>query len=272
VIEEGLHYIHLRPTWNFDQKWVKQPLRDLCRPAQAKFALAESSEPAERSRRGGSRAVRRIAFLEVLENDDTVFAVDPQDEYLRCRNDMVLLAIERRAMNRVAIDRQIDVVGCDGRWLGRRPTRRCDGRRKRAGEFLRINTNVDRYVRCGYVAIRKADIDKPSWAVDTNLIKTRVNVKQVIDKGIYSESYEDGLSLTVSRCWKQAEDPLSLEPAVATFSVPVRPKCPRRFFHMRAITESGKVTTAGRWYCRKAKTGKPTHVSLYSDTAARRLP
>lgn len=271
VIEDGLHYIHLRSTWNFDQKWVKQPLRDLCRPAQAKFALADSPEPAERVATSAFACGEKIAFLEALENDDTVFAVDPLDEYLRCRNDMVLLAIERRAMNRVRLIGKIDVVGCDGRWLGEDLLTGATVGESVRGNSWRINTNVDRYVRCGYVAIRKADVNKAVLAVDTNLIKTRVNVKQVIDKGIYSESYENGLSLTVSRCWKQPKIPYRWSRPSATFSVPVRPEMPTSVFHMRAITESGKVYYSRPMILPEARIGKPTPVSLYSDTAAKTI-
>ena len=269
VFEEGLHYIHLRATSNFDQKWVKQPLRDLCRPTTAQFTLTETADPAERTAAGSFACGDKIAFLEVLENDDTVFAADPQDEYLRGRSGLVLLAIERRAMNRIRLIGKIEVAGGACRWLGEDLLDNTTVGESVAGNTWRFNTNVDQYVRCAYVAIPKAGADKVTLVVDSNRIKTRVSVKQVLEKGIFSQSYEDGLSLTVSRYVKQPKVPYRLNRESASFSATVRPEMRTSVFHMRAITESGKVFYSRPIVLPDAADGRTAPVSVYSDTAGK---
>jgi hypothetical protein len=269
VFEEGLHYIHLQATSNFDLKWVKQPLRDLCRPTTAQFSLAETADPAERTVAGSFACGEKLAFLEVLENDDTVFAADRQDEYLRDHDDMVLVAIERRAMDRIRLIGKIEVVGSACRWLGEDLLDNTTVGESVAGNTWRFNTNVDQYVRCAYVAIPKADADKASLMVDSNRIKTRVSVKQVLEKGICSQTYEDGLSLTVSRYVKQPKVPYRLNRDSASFSAVVRPEMRTSVFHMRAITESGKVYFGRPVVLPDAADGKTAPVSIYSDTAGK---
>ena len=266
-VDDGLHYVALR-TWNWDEKWVKQPLRDLCRPKSAHFALGEETEPGARLATGEFAADEKLASLEVLENDDLIYAADAQDEYLRSRSDVVLLRVERRALRRSRLIGTIRVEGAECHWLGeelRDGTRRDESVKD---HVLRFNANVDRYARSNYVAIRKADVDKATLVFDSNQIKARVSVRQIIDNAVYAETHDDGLSLTVTRYCKQPAHPYHLQQESVRFSAPVRPEMSASVFHMRAITEKGRF-----YYSRPVAPGLADPASrlsparVFSDTA-----
>ena len=137
-VRDGLHHIIVRPTDNWDYKWVKQPLRDLIAPPECKFEMKPTDRP------GGSHAVtarfacdERLASLEVLENDDEVYAVDVAGE---CpdRDAMMLLRIDMRAMRRHELKGTLRIAGADVEYLGK-----SDGRYFfNEGDHVRLDTNL----------------------------------------------------------------------------------------------------------------------------------
>ena len=267
VFEEGLHYIHLRATSNWDLKWVKQPLRDVCQATKAAFSLSVAGDPAERKAAGSFACAEKLASLEVLEDDDVVYSVDPNGEFLRTRNDTLLFAIERRAMRSTPLIGSVAVVDGGCRWLGKELNSGAAAGERVQGKTLHIAQDANLWNKCSYLAIRKADADKAVIVVDTNQIKFRVPVKQIVDNGSYSETHEGGLTFSIIRYCKQPIFPHRLNRNSASFSAPVRPEMNTSVFHMRAITCSGKVYYSRPVILPEASEGKTGTVYVYSDTA-----
>lgn len=269
VFADGLHHISLRATWNWDQKWVKQPLRDLCRPTKASFAWADSSAVGDNRRRlvGSIESAEELAFLEVLEDDDVTYAVDPRDEYLRDNPDHEVFVIERRSLRRQRMTGSIAVRNAAARWLGPDVFQHWKRDYHRDGERLFIHSNVDWFVRAVYVAIPRAQIATAVIEVDTDRIKTSVPISKIMRSGIYSETHSDGLSLTLSRLSKHPNVPHRLRRNSADFTISVRPEMATSVFHMRATTSGGKIYFSQPLVLPPMPSEKAVSAQVYSDSA-----
>jgi hypothetical protein len=94
-----------------------------------------------------------------------------------------------------------------------------------------------------------------------------VPVKRIVETGIYSEAHHDGLSLTVSRQWKQPNIPRHLDRRSVQFSATVQPEMSTSVLHMRAITKCGKIYYSRPLVLPQATEGTTATVNVYSDTA-----
>jgi len=270
VFEEGFHYVHLRSTWNWDHKWVKQPLRDLCIPEKATFSFSEkyNSQSGERKVLGSVRCDEDLAFVEVLENDDVVYAVDPYNEYFQDDEDKVLLCIEVRALRRQKVVGSITFAKMKCFWP---VTRYAD---EKNAPKLPDNTNenttdidlkADNWARRIFVSVAKKDIPQGSIHLNCSLCQINIPVQKVIEEAIYSQTYKDGLTITISKFNKMPDVPFHINKPVVDFSALVTPEMKSSVFHMRAITKSGKIYRSKPIILPTTETGK-TSISVYSDT------
>jgi hypothetical protein len=255
LFEYGFHHINLRTTWNWDFKYVKQPLRDLINPAECLFKMKDYDEKTGIMTVEGKFSCNEpISFIEILEDDDVVYAVDPNDEFLRNNPDYILFWIEYRSMfyskDKIKyLKGKIKIVngGENIKWFEKT---RGDG--FEGGGFVlakdgvepentfNLETEVSSHTRGLIVAIPEKFIEKGIMDFDFNLFKTRIPLKKIIEKEIYSSEF-NGIILTVFRYFKQPDIPYHLDKNSYSFTAHIKPEIPTSIIHTRIITKSGKT-------------------------------
>ncbi|MCM8818114.1 MAG: LamG domain-containing protein [Candidatus Omnitrophica bacterium] len=248
TFENGFHHINLRGTWTWDFKYVKQPLRDLINPAECIFKMKEYDEKTGIMTVEGSFSCNEpIAFVEVLEDDSVVYAVDDKDEYFRNNPDYALFRIEYRSLfygdKTKYLDGKIRIV--DGKNIKWFKQEEGDGFVEAKDEItsenvFKLNTPVSSHTRAIFFAIPEKTFDSCILDFDFNLLKTQIPLKKIIEKEIYSIEL-NGIILTVSKYYKQPDIPYHLDRNSCWFVAKIKPEIPTSIIHTRIITKSGKT-------------------------------
>lgn len=113
---DGLHYIDLRATWNWDYKWVKQSLRDLLQPTQTNFTVSTPGANGERMVSASFAANEPLQHVEVLDNDDVVYSYAANDLW-RENDEQVIIRLSWGALSTARINGSIALQNATARWL-----------------------------------------------------------------------------------------------------------------------------------------------------------
>ncbi|MDO9541087.1 MAG: hypothetical protein Q7J98_02035, partial [Kiritimatiellia bacterium] len=279
TFEAGLHHIGLRATWNWDFKWIHHPLRDVLVPARASVQWADNkdAEPGWRDIAVVFDGAEQIAQAEILENDDVVYAVDPENEYFRDDPDKVLFLLEIRSLLRKQpFKGTVTIQDAESaRWLrdafllhNRLPDPEI------AGDTLTIRQykNISGWITSYFFVMSRRDAEKAALVFDTNVIQSDISLKQIMDNGIYSESHKDGLTVTgltvtVSRFYKQPDIPRHLNCSSVAFTAQVKPELATSVFHLRVVAKSGRIYRSPPLLLPGATEGERKLIHVYSSTA-----
>lgn len=269
VYEDGLQYIRLRATWNFDTKWIKQPLRDLLPAEKCAIAFVDQAYgPGEKTIAADFACGEKLASLEIEEDNDVVYALDKNNEYQRDDKDNFLLCVEYRAYKREKLKGVITVSNGSGQWL---TVAKRDGKidEKNRGR-IEIASDIDWYIRRLFLSVPQKDAAKAMLNFDLNCFKFSVPVARVIENGIWGHTQDIGQSLFVSRYYRQPDHPCHLDAPSGSFTARVLPRTGTSIYNLRAISKSGKIYRGRPLLATPEKAGTDTvPLTVYSETAGR---
>lgn len=239
LVERGWRPIQLRATWNWDYKWVKQPLRDLAALETCDLHIDRVGDRGEVRLAGHVDGDEPLASVELIEDGAVVYAVDPRPDALRQLEDHTMLAVEYRALKRRGIKGHVRVVNGRCRWPQGYETPKYSWRLD--GDVLRLHRYVGWSQTVAYLAVSSVDVAKAQLEFQIGDLTRTVPVADIIEREIIS--YHDGadLTVTVSHFRKQNAHPPHLGTPGARFSTIVRPDLPSSLFHVRVVTKSGKL-------------------------------
>lgn len=246
-IDHGLHHVQVRATWNWDFLYVKQPVREVLQPTTAKFAWEEASDETANNQDGLVLAghvdtPEELALVEVLADDDVVYAVDPRDEYFRDDMTRELVLIEYRSVNTVELEGTVILKNGAGDWLAKGTVlHQAETATDIRIDRVELRTPASLHERWIRLAIPRSDIADAELEFDFNLAKFTVPVREVFEKQMIARGFENGLHFTVSPYRKQIDMPYHLEEKQASFRVRVWPEIATEQYHLRVTTTSGKV-------------------------------
>ncbi len=244
VVGEGLHHCLLRVGQNADAKWVKMPLRDVLRPTTATATLAGDGEgiPGGVTVRAEVVADRPLASLEVLEDDEVVYSLDPSDEFLQSAPGLRRFQIEHRSLRPregrlvLSMDRTVQ------RWFGsaavlHQPVEAVeDDSRQR-----RIEGTFSAHVRWSLAALTAADAAEATLTIDAGIGEATCRLSEVVEHGPWGVTFDDGLTVTVSEVRRPVDHPPLLGEPSAALEARLRPQSPSSVFHVRAIAIDGRI-------------------------------
>lgn len=274
TFNRGLHHIQLRTTWNWDYKYVKQPLRDLIDARQHSFVLVDqpSPEPGTVDVTGTFACDEPIALAEVLEDDDVVYAVDPTDEFARDSRDKVRLWIEFRSLRSQQLKGTLSIEGTTCEWrFGGVPLHQPAPTTAVRDSRLELDTPAFCHLRWIYAIIPRQDVLQAALVSDFNLAKLRVPVSQLLKERIYSQTFRDGLTLTICDYWKQPDMPHHLDRKTVSFTARIRPEIPTAQLHMRITAKSGRTFRTAPLLLPAPRKTPVTTLPVYSDTKQRAI-
>lgn len=259
---DGLHHITLRPTDNWDYKWVKQPLRDLIPEPQATFTMAPTHGP------GGSHAITAsfacdepLASLEVLENDDEVYAVDVTDEYPD-RDEYMLLRVDIRSYERHEFVGRMWIDGAEAQFHTE-----TDGRYFfNEGNGVRANMWLGQWRRVFFASIPRGQALEGTLHLDFSVLQGEMPLSRLQTEGLYSRHFEPDLQVTLEDFDRAPDLPPHIGAPEASLAFNITPRRPHSVFHLRAITVSGKSWRSAPVMIAGVAEQPPVALDVFSDT------
>ena len=266
IFRDGMHHIHLRATWNWDYKWVKVPLRDVLQPDEASFHVVSdtTNELGDLPMEGSIACGKDIASVEVLENDAVIYSVSPAADSFRERADVIPLLVELRSFQQGNLRGTLRVHNARSIWPVDQPTlmRDCSTEDNSLNFYEIIGWSPRQIL----LAIRREEAASAVLELDSAAVQSRVSVRTLLKNGIYSETHDDGLTVTFSRFCKQHDMPCHLDRKEVRFSGAVHPDLPTSVFHMRVVAKSGKIYRSRPVLLDDRSDSSVVSLPVYSDT------
>ncbi|HWL51569.1 MAG TPA: LamG-like jellyroll fold domain-containing protein [Chthoniobacteraceae bacterium] len=274
TFSDGLHYIGLRSTWNWDYKWVKQPLRDLMKPTQTAFTLSEPDAGGLRTVSGSIEVEEPLAYLEVLDEGKVVHMAgggesDPWQE----NGEQVVLSLQwqslKQGSRRKAVEGSIRLEGATGRW--RVPNEESRYAPRLTGQRLdRLQPSV--YSQRVLLAIDRQEVGNASLVIDfPGRKETPIAVADLLKHSIYGVPGPDRFNLVISRMLQPSWMPQHLKKKKSAFHAIVRPELPSSVYQMQAVGVSGRIYRSKPVVTGDPKAKQATAV-VFSETTGGSLP
>ncbi len=274
LYEEGLPYVELRGTWNWDYKWVMQPLRDLLVPVRADFRFAGETNGVC-TFAADVAAAEDLAYVEVLDHHATVYsALNPGEPCWREGPGQKVLAFDIQSLfnHEVVLNGTISLKGVNARWL-------LDTSYNWPTEYPRPFTG-DTYrfaaVKQGlapqriFVALPEAEAETAVVRIDLpGQFVAEVPVRQILEAGVYGVPGQGVATLTISRFMRQAFQPYHLKSRSATFAAGLLPDMPHSVVHLQILAKSGKTWRSRPIVLNRGPDAGLRTVTVYSDTKNR---
>jgi len=269
--ENGFHHVAIRATWNWDHLFVKQPLRDLLRPDEVTFSWNESDENSDGESfllSGSVVSPEKLSLVEVLGDDDEVYAVDSTDEFFRNDPTKELLVIEFRSLNNQQIEGKLTLKNATANWFSAgRPLQHEATDPKSNSQTISLNRSVSVHQRWIYLAIPKVDVAEGELSFD--LEKTgefTVPVREIFEKKMIARGFVGGIHLSIKPYRRQIDMPVSLNALETDFRVRVWPEIATEQFHLRLTTVSGKTYRSRPLLVPRSGSTKKTSLRIFSET------
>ncbi len=286
--QNGFHHLAIRATWNWDHLFVKQALRDMLRPEEATFAL-EKQEGKNAGKdgafflTGSALSPEPLALVEVLGDDDEVYAVDPSDEFFRNDPTKELLAIDFRSLNRQQIKGTLSLENATAHWfVNGRPVPAETTGEETGSQYIPLKRPASVHQRWIYLALPKADLANAVLGFDIEgQGKFTIPVRKVFREKMVAHGFGGGLHLSLRPYRRQIDMPVSLNSRKTKFRVRVWPEIPTEQFHLRLTSVSGKTYRSRPILQPSPGTPEKKALRIFSQTqrkgldvevAARRIP
>lgn len=233
--------IELRASWNWDFKWVKQPLRELLPVTAASLKILEKRADGTLLVQATLEAAEPLAHLEIIDSGDVTFTLQDEADFQESA-DTVAIHLGLQST-------QGDTQKVNGRIvINNAPSLRSAA--PGARQAVRIKDNVLTYTNgiVGhwpqevYLAIPRAEAANASITFALEGIADRtLAVTDILALQALAFPGKNGLNLTVRRQVLPPKMPVHLERPGATFTALIAPASPNSVLHLQAVTQSGRL-------------------------------
>jgi hypothetical protein len=242
VYDNGFHHVEIRGTWNWDQMYVKQPLRDMLRPTTVTIAWqkpANAGDPLTLT--GTVSSPENLNTVEVLGDDDEAYAVDPKNEFFRDDPSKVLLWIDYRSLNNLEMSGTLTLKNATANWLTNgTPLHQEATDASIKNNQIALTTPVSIHPRWIYLAIPKADVAKAVLDFNFDKAKFSVPVQEVLDKKMIARGFGGGMIISIKPYHRQIDMPMPLNTKTVSFHVQIWPEIATEEYHLRLTSTDGK--------------------------------
>lgn len=240
VQSEGWHPIELRASWNWDFKWVKQPLRDLLRPRSVRVDWQPAADmPGFYRLQAAFCAGEPIAYAEVLDGGDTVYAHQGEAENWRENEREIVIAINWQSLAGRAfhLDGRISLKGAAGRWLLRNP------KIDLQGQTLWFRHQVsEHHIREVFVALPREEASQAYFEIDLpGVCQGRLDVPALLSQEVIAYPAPQSFNLVFRRFCSQSHLPRHLDQHTGEFSALIKPVSASSVVFLQLVAQSGKI-------------------------------
>ena len=266
VVRQGLHYIRLRAAFNWDYKCVCHPLRDMLQAREADFSLAYETGKVTVS--GTFSCDTPIAHVELLEDDDVVYAVDPTNEFMQNTPGIRRFSVEYRNVRYVPGELSIRLSRPALKWFSNAPILhqkpdQTDVNR----DTITVATTFSPHVRWSLFAMAEADCRDAAVTFDTGVGSYTCKLADILARGAWSRTFSDGLAVTVSERCKPLDIPPHLNTQQVRLNATLAPGNRASVFHVRVLAKDGRMWRSAPLPLPLAEDdATATTLRVYSDT------
>lgn len=233
---DGLPHTQLRATWNWDYKFVKQPLRELVDVKRAALALRDGKLV------GDVEAGEDLALVEVIADGDLMYAVHDGSEPLSATATRETFRIEYRSTRTQQVSGKVTVRGARPHWTYNLPhLHQREMARTLHNPTLQLDGDVSPHLRWSCFTVPRSGIDGGSVEVRLGDVHLDVSLREVLDKGMIAGAGENGLHVAVFPYRRMLDMPYHLDAQRAAFEVPVWPWIATEQYHLRLTSKTGRT-------------------------------
>ena len=288
---EGFQPIELRASWNWDFKWVKQPLRDLIPGAASTLSVAETLPDGTLRLEATLAASEELAVVEVLDGGDVVYAHRDGDAW-REDGDTVVLNVNFQA-NSTSMRTDSGVLNGVIRWRGMPSLRHraaveanpaveadlaAQSKRKTeqamvftGNEWRFNNLPVNKLARHLYAAINRDEAAQGVLEIDLpGIHQGELAVADILAREAVAFPAPGAFNLVFRRYNAQIDIPPPIQRDRVAFTCYVRPSSANSLLHLQAIARSGR-TYRGSPVSLYRPSGQTAPLAVYSRTHGRRV-
>lgn len=237
----SLTHTRIVPSFCLNCKEVRLPLRDLLVPEKSNFELAKINPDQSLTLTGSIASPEPLVSLEILDNDDEVFAVDRANEFKLADNYLFLAGFSTKQGGTRNL--KIEFAGTDdfifkpwsypyagfGQWA--KTNNLVSGKLLFWADGVKFLLSIPRNHQKD-VAI-KFEIE--------GLKPFQIAVSDIVAKGKYGAELAGHTFFQIEHMRKLADHPVNLNTNKAVFSATVSSEFKAPCFQVRAITQSGKI-------------------------------
>lgn len=276
TFEDGLHHIHINPTWAWTYKWVKQPLRDVAQPSTATFEASVDSgadhvpgfSAGAVNVRGTFEGDERIASVEVMADGTERYAYDIYDEYALPGSDTVLFRVSLDSMfsgggYRGAYDRIEGTMTLENAEFRVKPE---DAVQRVSDPAIHLSFDGRLKYHRGefYLLVARDDLDDAVLDIDLNLFSERIALRDVVDQGSHVQVFDGALMFGIETHTRAPEHPFHLEREHVDFETTVYPDRADSILHLRVVTTCGRIYRSAPVMPLHRDSGETIELPIYS--------
>jgi len=247
---DGLGYMELRSTWNWDYKWAKQPLRDLLQPKKVDFQVSAPQNDGTRLVSATFDANEPLAYVEVLDDNNVVYSQAPADDAKHFNwhenADQVIIGLNWQSFPTVNLQGGISLKNAEGRWSVLNnvnvPTPLLP--LPFQGQMLSLdNTTSNQALKYAMLSIKRSEVKSAKLEINLpGIYQGIIPVQELLNKTIYGISGPKGFNLVLSHYLSQSSMPQNLNVDNVHFSnVPILPDLKESILQLQAIGKSGHI-------------------------------
>ena len=232
--------IDLNAVRVIDSKWVKHALREQPKSVSGSLSVGKRRDDGTVEVSGAFGSPVEVKSVEVLEGPDTVYMYDPANP----RNpDTVTIKLEIRARGttpgKYKLSGSVRYANAPGLKIESRHEREY---KSLPDGWIMKDMSYSNWGRVRFVEMPRASAETAEIVVDlAPLFKTRIRVKDVLEKGVIGISGIAGGNLVVTHYLPQREIPLHCNVKSGAFSFVMRPKDAASVLRMQIVDVNDRV-------------------------------
>jgi hypothetical protein len=251
IVEEGMRHVRLQATWNYNRLCCKQALRDLPKPAKSAFAARRDNGKLVLS--GEFDCDEEIASVEVVRNDEEVYAVDRENEYGKPEENLTLFVYYTTLRSKRDFKMNMKIENSE---YSLRPLQRADNVMtgyERKGDSVDVTQFAWTNRHGFFLSLPRKNADKAELSFSGNYINARVAVRDVLAQKEWAKTFTDGMRIHVEEYYLLPDLVVPVNSNKAAFTACITEDVAENAVcHLRVVTKSGKT-----WRSRPVWLGAP---------------
>lgn len=238
---EAFQPIELRASWNWDFKWVKQPLRELLPVSTASLKIIEKRQDGSLLVEGTLEAAEPLAHLEIIDSGDVTFTLQEAADFQETVDTVALhFCLQSTIQDTNKINGTIVINNA--------PSLRCIAPGSR--QAVRIKENrltfnngvVGHWAQDIYLTMPRSEAADASitFALD-GIVDRTLAVRDILALQALAFPGNNGFNLTVRRQVLPPKMPVHLDKSRGAFTALITPSSPNSVLHLQAVAKSGRL-------------------------------
>ncbi len=300
VMDTGLPFTVVRATTAWDQTWFCTPIRNVLKPGKSVVTFGSQTAPLAAGIVGVQlaadvQAPEKIAYAEVVQDSQEVFAYDAQNEYLQNDPQRRLLELSLGYVNnpsRIYVNFTAELKDAPSAQTFSRPTAPTtpastvsNVQATASPAFTDSSTRwkqnlyygaADWWIPSRLISVSKEEMNQAVLTIEgtrtsgphkDEKFSWTVPLKELGDYGVVSKVFDDGLMFALQTQYRPTKLPLPLATKALQFQHRIVADNPNGVLALRLVSEDGKVFWSKPYAVNQKPSVQTVSVPVYSSSA-----